>query len=165
MLYCFNASEVFRIAVEIKGSCIVFYEKAKSVTKDPEVQKLFEDLAREEGEHRARLEEMSEKLPKDAWKPTVSDPEQELDFYIKMMADQHMFSSIEELDAQLEAVKETKDALRLALQFEKDSVIFFLGMQEATCEGKDRDLIALLIKEEQDHVRRLSLQARKIGRL
>jgi len=165
MLYCFNASEVFRIAVEIKGSCIAFYEKARKVTKDPEVKKLFEELAREEEEHRAKLQKMSEKLPKDAWTPTVSDPEQELDFYIKMMADQHMFSSMEELDAQLEAVKETKDALRLALQFEKDSVIFFLGMQEATCEGKDRDLITLLIKEEQDHVRRLSLQARKTGRV
>ena len=48
-------------------------------------------------------------------------------------------------------------ALKLVLQFEKDSVIFFLGMQEATCEGKDRDRITLLIKEEQSHVRWLSL--------
>ena len=59
-----------------------------------------------------------------------------------------MFSSVADLDIQLANVKETKDALRLALQFEKDSVIFFLGMQEATCEGKDQDLISLLIKEE-----------------
>jgi rubrerythrin len=78
-----------------------------------------------------------------------------------MMADQHALSSTGELDAQLAQVKSARDALRLALQLEKDSVIFFLGMQEATCEGKDRDLLALLIKEEQDHVRRLSLQARK----
>jgi rubrerythrin len=163
MLYCFNASEVFRIAIEIKENCIAFYEKAQGVTKDPEVKKLFEDLVQEETEHKTRIESMNEKLPKGAWTPTVSDPEHELDLYIKMMADQHMFSSVGELDTQLADIKETKDALRLAVQFEKDSVIFFLGMQEATCEGKDRDLISLLIKEEQDHVRRLSLQARKIG--
>ncbi len=51
----------------------------------------------------------------------------------------------------------------MALQFEKDSVIFFLGMEEATCEGKDRDLITLLLKEEQSHVRRLSLQMQRMG--
>jgi rubrerythrin len=163
MLYCFNASEVFQIAIEIKKNCIAFYEKAQRVTIEPEVKKLFEDLVQEETEHKSKVESLKGKLPTGAWTPTVSDPEHELDLYIKMMADQHMFSSIKELSGQLADVKETKDALRLALQFEKDSVIFFLGMQEATCEGKDRDLLTLLIKEEQDHIRRLSLQARRIG--
>lgn len=163
MLFCFNASEVFRIAVEIKENCMTFYEKAQRVIKDPEVKKLFEDLVREEMEHKTKIESLKGKLPGGAWTPTVSDPEHELDLYIKMMADQHMFSSAEELDTQLADVKDSKDALKLALQFEKDSVIFFLGMQEATCEGKDRDLITLLIKEEQDHVRRLSLQTRRVG--
>jgi rubrerythrin len=161
MLFCFNATEVFRIAIEIKDRCVAFYEKAQGVIQDSEVKQLFENLVREETEHKAKIENLKAKMPVGAWTPAVSDPEQELDLYIKMMADQHVFSSAAELDAQLAEVKTTKDALKLALQFEKDSIIFFLGMQEATCEGKDRDLIALLIKEEQHHVRRLSLQIRK----
>jgi rubrerythrin len=120
-------------------------------------------LVREETEHKAKIVSLMAKVPAGAWAPAVSDPGQELDLYIKMMADQHVFGSVDELDAQLAEVKTTKDALKLALQLEKDSVIFFLGMQEATCEGKDRDLLALLIKEEQDHVRRLSLQVRRSG--
>lgn len=161
MLYCFNATEVFRIAVEIKERCAAFYEKAQTVIQDPEVKGLFENLVREEVEHKKRIEDLKAKVPAGAWSPTVSDPDQELDLYIKMVADQHVLSSTEDLHAQLARVQSTKDALKLALQLEKDSVIFFLGMQEATCEGKDRDLLALLIKEEQDHVRRLSLQVRK----
>jgi rubrerythrin len=163
MLYCFNASEVFKVAIEIKKNCIAFYEKAQKVANDPEVRRLFGDLVQEENEHKNKIEALKGKLPAGAWAPAVSDPEHELDLYIKMMADQHMFSSVKELPAQLAEVKETKDALKLALEFEKDSVIFFLGMQEATCEGKDRDVLALLIKEEQDHIRRLSLQARKLA--
>ena len=163
MLFCFNATEVFRIAIEIKERCAAFYEKGQTVIPDPEVKQLFENLVREEMEHKAKIESLKANLPASAWTPTVSDPEQELDLYIKMMAEQHVFSSVGELDAQLAEIKGTKDALKLALQLEKDSVIFFLGMQEATCEGKDRDLLALLIKEEQDHVRRLSLQVRKSG--
>jgi len=52
---------------------------------------------------------------------------------------------------------------KIGLQFEKDSLIFFLGMQDATCEGNNRDMITLLMKEEQTHVRRLSLQMQKMG--
>jgi rubrerythrin len=161
MLFCFNATEVFRIASEIKDRCVAFYEKAQDVIQDAEVKQLFGALAREETEHKARIESLQAKVPPGGWTPGVSDPEQELDHYIKMMADQHVFSSADDLDARLAQVRSTRDALKLALQLEKDSVIFFLGMQEATCEGRDRDLLALLIREEQDHVRRLSLQFRK----
>lgn len=161
MLFCFNATEVFRIAIEIKERCVAFYKKAQGVIQDADVEQLFANLVREEMEHKSKIESLKARIPAGAWAPSVSDPEQELDHYIKMMADEHMFSSAQDLDAQLAQVKSARDALKLALQFEKDSVIFFLGMQEATCEGKDRDLLALLIKEEQDHVRRLSLQVRR----
>lgn len=161
MLFCFNAAEVFGIATEIKDRCIAFYQKAQGVIEDSAVKSLFESLVREETEHKVKIESLRAKVPAGAWTPSVSDPDQELDGYIKMMAEQHLLSSVGDLDAQLAQVKTTQDALRLALRLEKDSVIFFLGMQDATCEGKDRDLLALLIKEEQGHVRRLSLQARK----
>ncbi len=65
---------------------------------------------------------------------------------------------------QLAQVKTTADALKLAIQFEKDSVLFFLSMQDATCDDKGRDLIQLLVKEEQEHLKRLSLELRKLGR-
>jgi len=79
-----------------------------------------------------------------------------------MMADQHIFRNDKEMQEQISKIKTTVDALRMAIQFEKDSVLFFLSMQEATCEGKGRDLVNLLVKEEQEHVRRLSLQLRKV---
>ncbi len=161
MLFCFNAAEVFRIAIEIKDRCAAFYERAQARIQDAEIRELFQNLAQEEAEHRAKIESLAEKLPPGAWTPTVSDPEQDLDRYIQMMADQHVLSSVGDLDARLAEVRTARGALKLALQIEKDSIIFLLGMQEATCEGKDRDLLALLIKEEQDHVRRLSLQVRK----
>ena len=75
MLYCFNASEVFRLAIEIKANCIAFYEKAQRMTKDPEVKKLFEDLVQEETGHKARIESVEERLAMAAGTPTVSDPE------------------------------------------------------------------------------------------
>jgi rubrerythrin len=163
MLYCFNAVEVFQVAIEIKENGRAFYEKAQKMIQDPEVRKLFADLAREEVEHKNRIGNLKARLPSDFKSPTVADPENELDLYVKAMADQHVFRSCGALNVQMDQIKDVQDALKLALQFEKDSVIFFLGMQEATCEGRDRDVINLLLKEEQSHVRQLSLQMQRMG--
>jgi rubrerythrin len=163
MIFCFNAAEVFQVAIEIKENGRAFYEKAQNIIQDPEVQKLFADLAQEEVEHMNRIGSLKARLPSDIGSPTVADPENELDLYVKAMADQHVFRSCGALNVRLDQIKDVQDALKLALQFEKDSVIFFLGMQEATCEGTDRDLITLLIKEELNHVRRLALQMQRMG--
>ena len=46
MIFCFNAAEVFQVAIEIKENGRAFYEKAQNIIQDPEVQELFVDLAR-----------------------------------------------------------------------------------------------------------------------
>lgn len=164
MIFCFNAAEVFQVAIEIEKNGKAFYEKAQSMIEDAEVRQLFADLARQEVEHERRFAELKAKLPVAASATTVNDPDDQLQAYIKMMADQHVFSTSAGLEAELAKVRNSSDALRLAIQFEKDSVLFFLGMQEATCEDKGRQLIDLLVKEEQQHLKLLSLQLRKMSR-
>ncbi len=161
MLFCFNSGEVFQAAIEIEKNGLNFYTRARQAVSDPEIVELFTSLARDEVEHKKRFEAILSEMPEELKRPTVSDPDQEIDLYIRSLADQHVFGSKEKqagLPANLVTVE---DALKLALQFEKDSVIFYLGLQEATCEGRARDLVALLVKEELQHVRRLSLQMKK----
>jgi len=163
MLFNFNAPEVFRIAVEIEKNGKTFYEKAQGLLEDIGVKKLFEELARDEVEHGKEFSAMLAQLPPETASPAVWDPDNSLDQYIKMMADQHVFVSGESLDANLAKVKGLRDALQLAIEFEKDSVIFFLSMQDATDDKKAQELISLLVKEEQEHLRRLSLELRRMG--
>jgi rubrerythrin len=164
MFFCFSAGEVFQIGIEIEENGKAFYDKAQKIVKDAAVNQLFAELASQEVEHKKRFEALKAQLPPEAQKATVSDPDNELYAYLKMMADQHVFRNSSEVDAQLAQVKSAADALKLAIQFEKDSVLFFLSMQDATCEDKDRELINLLVKEEQEHLKRLSLELRKLGR-
>jgi rubrerythrin len=163
MIFCFNAGEVFQIAVDIKENAITFYEKAGKAVDDADVKKLFAALAEEEKEHRRKLLEMRAKFPPQALSPNVNDPQNELDAYLKAMADDHVLGSCDSLNMQMGKIKHTGDALRLAMRFEKDSLVFFFGLQDATCEGKDRDLLSLLMKEEHGHIQQLSLQLRKSG--
>ena len=161
MLFAFNAQEVFQIAIEIEENGKAFYEKAQGRVEDAEVREIFKDLALQEVQHKKRFEELKAKLPPEAVSPTVQDPENELGLYIRMMADEHVFSSAEDVDARLAEIRNSEDALKLAIQFEKDSVIFFLSMQDMTEEGRGRDQIGILVREEQEHLRRLSLLLRK----
>lgn len=162
MIFNFNALEVFQVAVLIEENGRVFYENAQSRVDDAEVKKLFKDLALQEIDHKRKFEELKAKLPAQAASSTVWDPENEMDQYLKMMADQHVFGPGSDVDAQLKQIKDASDALKMAIQFEKDSVIFFLSMEEMTEEQKGRQLINLLVKEEQEHLKRLSLQLRKL---
>jgi rubrerythrin len=164
MIFNFNAAEIFRIAIDIEENGRKFYTNAQSSVEDSEVKRLFDELARQEVEHKKKFEALKAQLPEAATSSTVWDPENETDQYLRVMADGHVFVTGQDVDARLSEIRDVKDALKLAIEFEKDSVIFFLSIQDAVDPGKGKDLIGLLVKEEQEHLRRLSLELRRVNR-
>lgn len=163
MVFNFNAAEVFDIAIKIEENGKRFYDQGREIVKDPAVQKLFAELSLEEIKHKEKFTTLKNQLPGIASTGKVFDPDHELDLYLKMMADQHVFISTDGVDAQLAQIKDAGDALRMAVDFEKDSVIFFLTMQDATEGAKGKEFIGSLVKEEQEHLRRLSLELKRFG--
>ncbi|MEJ5301013.1 MAG: ferritin family protein [Thermodesulforhabdaceae bacterium] len=162
MLFGFNAAEVFDIAINIEENGKAFYTQAAQLVENVDVKNLFLELAKEEENHKARFAELKKLLPPQAQQPTVPDISDELDAYIKMMAQEHIFNSPSGVEQELKKISSVQDALRLAIQFEKDSVLFFVSMKEATDDTRGREMIDLLIKEEQEHVKRLSLALRRV---
>ena len=161
MIFCFNAGEVFEVAIRIEKNGIAFYERAQQAIDDPDVKALFSALAEDGQKHKKQFEDFKAGLPQELKAPTVQDPDNQLDQYIEVLADNHVFSSDRSLEDELATVKTVSDALDMAMRFEKDSVIFYLSMKEATCEGRAFELIDALIKEKQHHVQRLSVQTKK----
>jgi rubrerythrin len=78
------------------------------------------------------------------------------------MADDHVFISGGDIENQIGRIRDASDALKLAIEFEKDTVLFFLSLEEAVAGKKDWEFIKSLLKEEQEHVRRLTLELRKM---
>ena len=162
MIYGFNANEIFQIAIEIEGNGKHFYEKAMEIIDDPDVKELLASLAQEEAEHLKRFTELKAQLPKIATEDTIWDPENEMNRYLQMMADMHVFRSDFDVEEELSRVKNSEDVLKLGIQFEKDSIIFFLTMQDATEGEKGREFIGQLVNEEKKHLNKLSLELRKL---
>ena len=161
MIYGFNANEIFQIAIDIEENGKRFYEKAIDLVDNPDVKALLASLAQEEVEHLKRFAELKAQLPKAAAEDTIWDPEHEMNQYLQMMADMNVFRSNLDLGEVLSSVKNLEDVLRLGIQFEKDSIVFYITIQDATEEKKGREFIGQLVNEEKKHLRRLSLELRK----
>lgn len=161
MIYGFNANEIFQIAINIEENGKRFYEKAMELIDDKDAKALLASLAKEELEHLKKFTALKEQLPKEAAAGTVWDPENDMNNYLHMVADMNVFSSDFNLKDELSQVKSAEDALKFGIQFEKDSIIFFLTIQDATDEAKGRELIGQLIEEEKGHLKKLSLELRK----
>jgi len=161
-MFGFNAEEVFQMAIELEEHGKAFYDKAQELVDDETVKELFRYLGAEEIKHKKKSEELKASLPDQAKGGSVHDPHGEMDQYLKMMADMHVFRTSQGVDDRLGAVKTAEDALKLAIEFEKDSVIFFLSMQDATDDNKGKELIGQLVKEEQEHLRKLTVKLRDL---
>lgn len=63
--------DIFRIAIENENGAYEFYKKAAAGISDPEIKKLFEELANTELIHEGRLKERYKELRETtSWKET-----------------------------------------------------------------------------------------------
>ena len=164
MGYGFNAGEVFEVAIQIEENGRKFYEESQKLIESVQVKALFADLAQQEIEHKKKFETLRAQLPPESTVATVWDPDNELDLYIKVMAENNVFISSAGVKSRIDQLRGAEDALRMAIEFEKDSVLFFLSFEEAVLGEKDRELIKSLVKEEQEHLRRLTFQLRETSK-
>lgn len=156
-MFGFNANEIFSIAVKIEENGQAFYHEIAKSTEDSDIKKLFEKLEREELDHKNRFLCLKSSLPDSALQETIWDPHNEIDSYLKMLADMNIFSSQNDVEEKLKDIKSIKDAVRFAISFEKDSVLFYFSMKDFTRETKGREFVDQLIEEEKKHLKSLAL--------
>ena len=154
MIYPFNAAEAFKIAVGIEENGKRFYlEAAKKFTG--KVADLFNSLAQEEELHKATFEKALAELPPD--QPSAFDPDNETDEYLKMMSDINVFrQGASDIDKALASVLTPRDALTMAIGFEKDSIVFYVQLMNSTDKLTDKISVDQLILEEAKHLRKLA---------
>lgn len=154
MIYPFNAVEAFKIAVGIEDNGLRFYTEAAKRFSG-QLADLFESLAQEEVIHKATFAQVLKELP--AEQSSIYDPDNETDEYLKMMSEINVFrQGSEEIDKALAGVLSVKDALRLAMNFEKDSIVFYVQLKNSADKLTDKISVDQLILEEAKHLRKLA---------
>ncbi|MDR2387939.1 MAG: ferritin family protein [Deltaproteobacteria bacterium] len=154
MIYPFNAWDAFKIAVNMEENGLKFYKAAAKKFTGP-ISELFNSLAQEEEIHKSIFTRFLNGLPQE--QPTIYDPDNETDDYLKMMASIHVFKNEpEDLDKLMAGINTVEDALKLAMSFEKDSIVFFVQLKNAADSLSDEVSVDRLVLEEAKHLRKLS---------
>ncbi|HLB73043.1 MAG TPA: ferritin family protein [Sedimentisphaerales bacterium] len=147
----FNAIEVFEIAEQIERNGAVFYRRAAELFKDSDVAGLFTTLADWEARHEAILAGMRKELSAAPPELSAFDPE-ELPLDAKTMAGLAAFGLQPDPSRELAGCKTRADALKLAIQKEKDTIVYYTGLKEFVRLAAVIDKISDIIREELRHI-------------
>jgi rubrerythrin len=150
MAYDFNADEIFEMAEQIERNGAKFYRDAAKGISDASHKKLVMDLAAMEDQHEKTFKALRSSLTSSAKTATVFDPQNEAVLYLKALADTRVFFE-KEIDT-----TSMKGILKAAIEAEKESIVFYLGMKDAVPDQMGKKRLDDIIKEEMSHIRLLS---------
>lgn len=150
----YTVNEIIESAIQIEKNGYRFYDRAAARDDlSPKTRELLAWLRDQETEHEktfASLRGTFEKMEMYAMK----DWEGIADF-IKSNAESHVFN---DADAAIRLAVEAKDEdeiLRNAVNFEKDTILFFTSFQKDMLDPEAKKVIRRIIDEEATHVVRL----------
>lgn len=148
----FNADEAFALAEQIERNGQGFYLRAAELTKGTLTGKLLSDLAIWEKTHEELFSSMRSGLTEEEKTVTAFDPDGENALYLKAVADSHVFKTIEDPAQLLSGNESPEQIIKTALLFEKDTILFFLGLAKMVPENLGRNKVEKIIDEEIGHV-------------
>jgi rubrerythrin len=148
-----QAADAIEMAKGIETSGEAFYRAVAKKAQTLDVRVLFEDLADQEVRHYAAFEKLGKELG-DALLMSPEDWEQ-YQGYLQATVQSALFEGPEKALAAAETIVDEKEAVRMAMGFEKETILFFYNVRDVATGGK-QEIIDRIIAEEKAHVRRLA---------
>ena len=157
----FNAFEVLTMAARIEINAQNFYQQASKMVDNPDISELFANLAAWEKEHETLFSDMKSGLSEDEKASTAIDPYDEIMLYLTEMADEHVFVR-KDLDpaSVIDDRSTPEDIINLAIEFEKESILFFLTLKRLMSKRTGSEEIQKVIDEEVGHMAYLASKRR-----
>ncbi len=151
----FSIGEVIEQAVQTEKLGYDFYTTmAKRFEKNEGVKKLFDTLAVKELRHEKTFLEL---------KNLVSDADvegwEEVSQYLRAIVESEFFLGKNKALPSLDHVKTAEEAVKFAIGFEKETLLYFQGIRDAV---KEKRIVDEIIKEEKSHIIWLSEYLRNL---
>jgi len=150
MSYDFSANDIFEMAKQIERNGVNFYQTAAVSVSDASDKELLLNLAKMEEEHEQTFADLQAELSDTESAGKTFDPEDENALYLKALADTRIFFE-KDIDT-----TSMKGILKAAINAEKDSIVFYLGMKNLVPEKLGTTRLDLIITEEMGHIRLLA---------
>ncbi len=147
----FNAEEILKIAEQMERNGIVFYETAAERFSG-EARRTLLRLADMERTHEEVFAGMRRELVDADSALNAFDPDGDTQRYLAAFADGQIFDLKEDPVALLGTRDSIREILAVAVELEKDSVIFYVTFKDAVPESLGKAKVEKIIKEEMDHI-------------
>lgn len=139
--------------MQIERSGEVFYNAVAAKVPDPDVKRLFQELVVQEQRHYQVFEKMAGTVGGAA---SPSAPEyDEYQAYLQATLDNALFAGPDKALALAEQARDRQAALRTAVGFEKDTLLFFYDLRDMVSEAEQKAVNGI-IQEEKLHLHRLA---------
>jgi len=148
----FNADEIFEMAEEFERNGAKFYRRAAANSPDKETKQMLLDMATMEDGHLKTFQEMREELSGREKEPMVFDPDNLSALYLQAMADARGYEGKITPAKELTGDETPKEIIEIALNSEKESVVFYFGLKGLVPVKAGRDKVEAIIIEELDHI-------------
>ena len=157
----FSALEVMEMAKDIEKRGKKFYLKHAEATENRDLRELFKKLAADEQDHYEKFVALTEEL-RSGEEDEDYLYDEDVSAYFNYLVEYSVFPKDESKES-VEALDDVEKALKLAIQAEKDSILFYKEMCENN-EGKTLNAVEKLIDQEKDHLRALGKYIKEYGR-
>lgn len=151
-----NADEILRMAQRIEQRGARYYRQAARLNLA--ARDLLMRIAAQEDQHYATFEAMRQSLRPEEKSP--SDVLGEVQLYLNAMVDELDLAVNRDPAEDLKGTETESEILRRAIQFERDSVLFYVGLQRGVGDESVRRRVDDIIHEEMRHIVWLSQQAK-----
>ena len=145
-----DAGDVFKMAVRIETQAAEFFAALARSVESPVIRKTLLELAGMEADHEKTFQGMAELAAKG--KPPLGKQAQRYARMVAMMG----VDVLGELSQSFTGGESVEQVLAEAIEFEKTTIVFFLGMREMVADKVERAHIDAIIKEELGHILKLS---------
>ena len=148
----FNASEVFEIAEEIERNGSKLYRQAAANSSDKKTKQMLLNMATMEDGHLKIFEEMRKQLSGQEKEWAIFDPDNQSALYLQAMADARGYEGKISPTKELTGNETPGEIFEIALNSEKESVVFYFGLRSLVSVRAGRDKVEAIIKEELGHI-------------
>lgn len=162
MSVSFSADEIFEMAEQIERNGAIFYRQAAENCRNKAIKSMLLNMADMEDGHLKTFQRMREQLvPTEKMRETF-DPDNKALLYLRIMADARGWEGRKNPAETLSGSESIKEILETALNSEKESVLFYLGLKALVSEDAGKDKLDNIIVEELSHIRMLLRQLKNI---
>lgn len=162
MSISFSADEIFEMAEEIEKNGAKFYRKAAQHAADPAIKDYLLKMAAVEEGHEETFVAMRKELSDAEREQTAFDPDNEAALYLDSMADAHGTEGKKSIDQELTGNESIEEILTIAVNSEKDSIVFYTGLKSLVPEKAGRDKVEQIIAEELSHIATLTAKLKEV---